>query len=256
MGQEISKKIPYLAKVLFFFSSVSCLIFPMLPLIPESAQERIQPRREIACRVLRLTNESKILHYVVPEYPGNSGKIKGDMLVFLKADVDQEGRVKDVRCPWPHLLGPSFNEAAGSAVRQWVFEPVLVDGQAVEVTHAIKIVFQVKRKDAVAKAWLYPDEFRVCEMRKQNVKVEDSPKLLHWVDPIQLESARLPNKKGELTMEILISESGEVEAVLLWKSIRNLDKAAVEAISQWVFEPLIVDNTPYKQIVPLNFRFH
>jgi TonB family protein len=248
MGREIRKKIPYLMMVLFIFSSVSCLIVPMPPIIPESAQTS----SEITCRVLRLTSESKILQYVKPEYPGNKGKIKTDMPVYLKANVDQEGRVKDVHF---FLSDLSFGEAAASAVRQWVFEPVLVDGKPVESTHAIEIVFHGKGKKAVAKAWLYPDEFRVCEMRKQNVKVENPPKLLREVKPIYPESARLQNIEGSILMEALFSESGRVEVILIWKSVPYLDEAAIEAFSQWIYEPLIVDNTPYKHIVSLYVRF-
>jgi len=242
-------KIIYLMMVLLFFSAVSCLIVPMPPIIPESEQTS----REITCRVLRLTSESKILQYVKPEYPGNNGKIKTDVTVYLKADVDQEGRVKDVHLKW---FDPPFGEAVTSAVRQWVFEPVLVHGKPVESTHAIEIVFQGKRKEVVAKAWLYPDEFRVCEMRKKNLKIESPPKLLKEVKPIYPESARLQNIEGDIAMEALFSESGEVEAILLWKAIPYLDEAAIEAFSQWIYEPLIVDNTPYKHIVSLCVRFH
>ena len=243
--------------VLFFFSSVSCLIvpLPLPPLIPESSQEITQTSSEITCRVLRLTSESKILQYVEPEHPGNTGKIKTDVTVYLKADVDQEGRVKDVYLQWPYLSDLSLREAVTSAVRQWVFEPVLVDGKAVEATHAIEIVFQGKKKQAVAKAWLYPDEFRFYEKRKQNLKVENPPKLLHEVKPIYPESARFQNIEGTVAMEVLVSESGEIEAILLWKSIPYLDEAAMEAVSQWVYEPLIVDDTPHKYIISLCARF-
>jgi TonB family protein len=248
MGQEIRKKIPYSMMVLLFFSSVSCLIVPMPPIIPESAQIS----SEITCRVLRLTSKSKILQYVKPEYPGNKRKIKTDMPVYLKADVDQEGRVRDAHF---FLSDPSFGEAAASAVRQWVFEPILVDGKPVESTHAIEIVFQGKKKEAVANAWLYPDEFRICEMRKQNVKAENPPKLLHEVKPIYPESARLQNIEGSFLLESLFSESGRVEAILLWKSVPYLDEAAIKAFSQWIYEPLIIDNTPYKQVVSIYVRF-
>lgn len=238
--------------VLFFFSSVSCLIVPMPPIIPESEQTSM----EITCRVLRLTSESKILNYVKPEYPRNTGKIKTDMTVYLKADVDQEGRVKDVDIQWPYLFDLPLGEAASSAVRQWVFEPVLVDGKPVESTHAIEIVFQGKGKKAAAKAWLYPEEFRVYEKRKQNMKVENPPKLLHEVKPIYPESARLQNIEGDIAMEALISESGSVEAILLWTAIQYLDEAAMEAVSQWVYEPLIVNNTPRKFLTNVYVRFH
>jgi TonB family protein len=245
----IRKKIPYLMMVLFFFSSVSCLIAPMPSRFPESAQIS----SEITCKVLCLTSESKILQFVEPEYPGNKGKIKTDMPVYLKAVVDQEGQVKDVRF---FLSDPSFGEAAASAVRQWVFEPVLVDGKPVESTHAIKIVFQGKRKNVVAKAWLYPDEFRIIHKSPKNVLAEHPPKLLHEVKPIYPESARFQNIQGDIMMEGLISESGRVEAIVLWNSIPGLDEAAIEAFSQWVYEPLIIDNTPYKHIVSFYVRFH
>jgi TonB family protein len=246
----IRKKIPYLMMVFLFFSCVSCLIVPMPPIITESAQMS----SEITCRVLRLTNESKILQYVKPEYPGNKGKIKTDMPVYLKAEVDQEGRVKDVHLLWSD---PLFGEAAASAVKQWVFEPVLVDGKPVESTHAIEIVFQDKGKNTVAKAWLYPDEFRDINKMPKNVKPENfpKPKLIHEVHPIYPESARSQNIEGDIAMEALFSESGRVEAILLWTAIPYLDEAAMEAVSQWVYEPLIIDNTPRKIITRVYIRF-
>jgi TonB family protein len=246
----VREKILYLMVVLFFFSSVSCRIVPMLmpPRIPESPQTSI----EITCRVLRLTSESKILRYVEPEYPADKSMTKTDMTVYLKAEVDQEGRVKDIHSLWSDL---SFGEAAASAVRQWVFEPVFVDGKPVESTRAIEIVFQGKRKKVAAKAWLYPDEFRAYKMPK-DLMAEHPSKLLHEVKPIYPEMARVKNIKGDIAMEVLISESGDVEAILLWKTLPFLDEAAVEAISQCVFEPLIIDNTPRKFINSFYIRFH
>jgi TonB family protein len=246
----IRKKIPYLMMVLFFFSSVSCLTVPTPPIIPESTQVS----SGITYRVLRLTSESKILQYVKPEYPGSSGKIKTDMTVYLTADVDQEGRVKDVHLVWSD---PSFGEAAASAVRQWVFEPVLVDGKPVEATHAIEIVFRYKGKNTMAKAWLYPDEFRILNKKPKNVKLENipEPKLVHEVKPIYPKSARLQNIEGDIAMEALFSESGRIEAILLWTAIPYLDEAAMEAVSQWVYEPRIIDNKLRKIITRIYIRF-
>ena len=235
--------------IFLFISSVACLIGPAPAGVPKSAQMS----SGISCRVFRMTSESKILKYVEPEYPGNTRTIQGNTTVYLKADVDQQGRVKDVRFFWSDR---SFGEAAASAVKQWLFEPIVVDGKPVESTHALEIIFQGRRNKVVATAWRYPDEFRVYETPFQNAMADRSSKVLRKVDPIYPESARWQNIEGTVAMEALFSEAGRVEALLFWKSIPELDAAAIEAFSQWVYEPLIVNNTPSKFIAKFYIRFH
>jgi TonB family protein len=231
-----------------FISSFACLVSPE----PVGVPRRAPTSGGISCRVLRLTNESKILKYSEPEYPRNTGTFWGDITVYLTVDVDQEGRVKDTGFFWSDR---SFGEAAALAVKGWVFEPIMFNGAPAESSHAVEITFLAKRNEVQTKAWHYPNDFRAHRIALQNTAVDRPSRVLRRVDPIYPESARRGNIEGAVALEALVSEEGRVEAVLLWKSIPELDDAAIEAYNQWIFEPRIVDNNPRKFITFFHVRF-
>jgi hypothetical protein len=69
--------------------------------------------------------EPKKLKHVEPVFP--PGSREG---VIAELTIDREGRVVDVR-----ILrgGPGVVEPVDDAVRQWIYEPVRVNGRAVSV---------------------------------------------------------------------------------------------------------------------------
>lgn len=216
--------------------------------VPESYSESGQA----SCRVLRLTSESKILNYCEPEFPWNIRQVRQERTLYLKADVDHEGRVTDVRFLWSDR---SLNEAVAAAVKKWMFEPILVEGKPMESTRAIKIIIRGGGEKAAVTAWRYPHEFRVHELRSTEGAAGRSPKALRQVGPVYPLSPRRQGLEGEIAMEVLFSEHGFAEAVLLWKSVPELEEAAIEAFSQWVYEPLAVNGKPNKFITSFHVHF-
>jgi TonB family protein len=84
----------------------------------------------------------KLVHQVEPEYPAEAQRkgIHGD--VVLRALVGKDGRVKSVE----KLSGnPILAKAAIAAVRQWVYEPTLIHGQAVDVHLTVTISFAAQK---------------------------------------------------------------------------------------------------------------
>jgi outer membrane biosynthesis protein TonB len=206
----------------------------------------------IACKILRLTQESKILKYIEPEYPDNTRTSRGDISVCLKAKADHDGKVTDVHFFWSD---PSSGQAAAAAVKQWVFEPILIDGVPIDSIRAIEIVFHGESKKAAARAWLYPVEFDVHEFLLPGSTTAQSPKVVRKVGPTYPESARSQHMEGAIAMEALFSEAGRIEAILIWRSIPSLEEAAIEAFSQWIFEPFTFNNAPSKFVIKFFSRF-
>lgn len=245
----IKEKLAGFMVTLLFISGIACFTRPS----PLGMTESTPVGGRASCRVLWLIEEAKILKYVEPELPENLRQIRQEWMIYLKADVDQQGRVRNVDSLWSN---PFLVDAAVAAVKQWVFEPTLLEGKPVESTRAVEITIRGRTEKAAVRAWLYPDEFRVYALPLAEGVEGRSPKVLHQVDPIYPESARIKGIEGVVAMEALFSEDGLAEAVLIWKSVPELEQAAVEAFSRWVYEPLKVKNKPSKFTVKFHVRFH
>ena len=67
----------------------------------------------------------KLIRQVKPEYPAEAYSSRLQAMVVVEATTDIYGRVNSARI----ISGnPLFNEAALAAVRQWLYEPYIVDG--------------------------------------------------------------------------------------------------------------------------------
>jgi protein TonB len=78
---------------------------------------------------------------VPPEYPDIARQSGIEGTVQLQALVGKDGRVKDVKV----VKGiPVLDEAAVSAVRQWVFKPALTNNKPVAVWVAVPVRFSLR----------------------------------------------------------------------------------------------------------------
>jgi len=83
--------------------------------------------------------------HVPPVYPAiaQSARVQGN--VVLEAIIGIDGRVRDVRV----LRSiPLLDQAALEAVRQWEFEPTLLNGQAAAIIMSVTINFQLTNQPA------------------------------------------------------------------------------------------------------------
>jgi len=85
--------------------------------------------------------KASLKHIVDPEYPmdARSRRIQGT--VEVAATIDASGKIRE-----PYVLisrGPSLDEAALRAVRQWQYHPVMIDGKPTAVNTELGIVFSI-----------------------------------------------------------------------------------------------------------------
>jgi TonB family protein len=85
-----------------------------------------------------------LLHVVTPEYPdGTAASVRQrQIVVATHLYVDEEGRVAHAYVS-RNDGGPAFERAALDAVRQWVYQPLMVDGQPTGFWDSIYFVFRV-----------------------------------------------------------------------------------------------------------------
>ncbi len=70
------------------------------------------------------------------------------------------------------------------------------------------------------------------------------PKLIKKVDPVYPEEARKAEVEGTVILEATTDRDGQVQNIKILRSVPLLDQAAVDALKQWVYEPMIIDGHP------------
>ena len=96
---------------------------------------------------INISDESKqplkLVRMVRPQYPPEAKQagIQGTVLLHVKVATD--GTVKDIVVKEGE---PKLVEATVEAVRQWEYEPVQVDGKAVEASTDVTVNFTLSEK--------------------------------------------------------------------------------------------------------------
>jgi protein TonB len=83
----------------------------------------------------------KLVRRIEPDYPEIARQARVEGVVILEATTDVFGRVTGVRV----LRSlPLLDEAAVNAVRQWVYEPMVINGRPRPVTFTVTVRFVLK----------------------------------------------------------------------------------------------------------------
>jgi len=90
------------------------------------------------------------------------------------------------------------------------------------------------------------------------VRLGTPPKLKKRVPPQYPALAFSRKVEGIVILEVKIDTQGKVKAVKVLRSIAALDKAAVKAVEQWVYEPVVVEGRPREAVftVPVDFKIN
>jgi protein TonB len=90
---------------------------------------------------VREVRPPRLVRRVEPDYPEVARLARVEGVVILEATTDVLGRVKDVK-----ILRsvPLLDPAALDAVRQWLYEPMIVNGRPREVAFTVTLNFQLK----------------------------------------------------------------------------------------------------------------
>jgi protein TonB len=83
----------------------------------------------------------RIIHRVEPVYPALATAARIGAIVVLEAEVDTRGYVKSVRVLSGH---PLFDEAASEAVKQWRYQPLLLNGEPTGFILSVVVTFALK----------------------------------------------------------------------------------------------------------------
>lgn len=82
-----------------------------------------------------------------------------------------------------------------------------------------------------------------------------TPRLIRRVDPLYPEIARQARVGGVVIIEAETDLYGRVRDVRILRSIPLLDQAALDAVRQWVYEPLVINGRPRGVIFTVTVTF-
>lgn len=171
----------------------------------------------------------KLVKQVKPVYPKEAKEKRLQGKVVVEAVAGKDGKVRNVRPV--SSPDPLLTQAALEAIRQWAYDPFLVDGAPKEVLFTVTVVFRLDGGDSK-------------DAPGALTRLEDSqrPKLVKMVRPVYPEEAVKNKLQGVVILEAEIDESGKVKTLRMLKSPDPLlTEAAIVAVKGWEYEPFIQD---------------
>ncbi len=199
---------------------------------------------------------------VRPVYPADAQEAKVQGVVIIEATIDTAGYISAA-----HVLRgiPMLDAAALDAVRQWQFQPTMLNGAAVPVIMTVTVNFSLDRGPASSSATELappppPPPPPPAELVNGQAPVRvggniKPPRKTKDVRPNYPADALAARVQGVVILQATIDQAGNVVGARVLYSQPMLDQAAVEAVNQWQFEPTLVNGVPVPVIMTVTVNF-
>ncbi len=224
-------------------------ILAALPLTatPSVRMPQEEPAAGEPVRVGSRVMANKLVHQVDPEIPGHAGSSRPLAQFILSIVIDGNGEVQRVEILQGDKAHPPSNSAVPDAVRQWRYEPFLLDGKPVPVRTTVFL--RLPRAEAVGTTSSHGSphpEPTVDEPIHVGTNVM-ADRLIHRVDPEIPSGLESDGPLGLIILSIVVGKNGEVQEVTVVRGDKGdsrLNSAAVDAVRQWRYEPYVFQGKP------------
>ena len=187
----------------------------------------------------------RIIKMTRPVYPPDAKAAGIEGLVRLDVRVGKDGIVKEIR----NASGrPELIPAAADAVKNWIYEPVLKDGEAVEFLVSVDVNFRLQ-KDG---------ERAVAHRGKAPIEIGGSvqqSKLVNKVAPVYPPDAKAAGLQGSVKLMVVIAEDGTLGEIRSVTGPLPMIQSAVDAVRQWTWKPTTLDGAPVAVITEIMVNF-
>jgi len=210
---------------------------------------------------------------VRPEYPEAAIAEGRQGIAIIEATVGPDGIVTDTKVI--RSIGEDLDNAAVVAVSQWEFTPTLLNGVPVPVIMTVTVNFMLDADgkpvasppppppptpDAPPAADAPPppppaetlpagdEPIRVGSQIKPPTKLKD-------VTPRYPQEVREAGIQGVVILEVKIDKDGHVSETKVLRDIPGLSEPAQDAVSQWEFEPTLLNGVPVAVIMTVTVNF-
>src|SRR5262245_3124285 len=92
-------------------------------------------------RIGGLVVAPKLIHRVEPRYPALAVEARAQAAIIVEAHVDRNGHIKNITILRGH---PLFDEEVLAAVKQWRYQPLLLNGEPTEFLLTVTLFFKVQ----------------------------------------------------------------------------------------------------------------
>jgi TonB family protein len=190
----------------------------------------------------------QIVQTVSPIFPAQmelAGISTGTVKFIIK--VDKTGKLEDLLVT--EYTQRPFADEATKAVRQWTFAPALAGTEPVGWVRELNLYFRTDGMMVTYDNMEAPSHFKMTEHRDEIIEyhacslrdLDRIPVPLHVVAP----AAALRADAGEVRVEFYIDENGRVRIPVARETPdAAFANAAVDAVSQWQFEPPTSNGKP------------
>jgi TonB family protein len=213
-------------------------------------KKKIEEFEKGAVRCVGEIKPPRLIKKVAPVYPEKARQARVEGIVVLGTRTDTQGQVSRVMVyssKAPLLVAPAID-----AVKQWVYEPLIIEGKPQEAVFTTTVRFKLK-----------PEKTETAEVVGGAVggvlKLGDSierPKIIKKVDPIYPEEAKKALVQGVVVLEVTLDEEGNVAKVAVLKSESSLlNQASIDAVKQWKYERFFSKGNPVSVAFPVTITF-
>jgi len=227
---------------------------PAAPEIAKPAPSRV--------RVGSNVQASLLISRAEPVYPPLAKQAQIQGTVELSALIGKDGRVQNLMVVRGH---PLLVQAALDAVRNWVYEPTLIDGEPVEVEFSIDVNFTLPPSEranpnpsVISRVEPdYPPAAGSAETPKR-IRVGGNvqqAKLVSKVPPRYPKEAKDGGIQGTVKLQVVLGKDGRVEDIKVLSGEPVLAAAALEAVKDWVYTPTLINGEPVEvqTLIDVNF---
>ncbi|MFC2157932.1 energy transducer TonB [Acidobacteriota bacterium] len=214
-----------------------------------ATQEEIEEFLKGAVEITGELKPPKMIKRVEPVYPEKARQARVEGVVILGVRTDESGRVVKVKVY--KSKDPLLNDASVNAIRQWIYEPLFIDGKAREAVFMVTVNFKLRTGKNT--------EESVGGVVGGVIKGEalsKAPRLIKRVDPKYPEELRKQGIQGEVVLEVTTDIYGRPSKIKVTSSESSLlNPPAIDAVKQWVYEPYLKDGKPIPVKFTVNVRF-
>ena len=227
---------------------------------PAATQVRPEALSPDRIRVGGNVQASKLVRHVLPVYPPLAKQARIQGVVRFQVTIGEDGRVQQVQLLAGH---PLLIPAAQEAVKQWVYQPTLLNGRAVEVVTIVDVNFTLSpeagRAEAQPQAAEPPSAPPFAPSgAPQRIRVGgniQAAKLVKHVRPAYPPLARQARIQGMVRFTVIIGTDGRVENMQLVSGHPLLVAAAQEAVKQWIYQPTFLNGREVEVLTQVDVAF-
>lgn len=214
---------------------------------PSARMPQEEPAAEEPVRVGSRVMANKLVHKVDPEIPGRPGSSRPLDQFILSIVVDRNGEVQRVKVLHGDEDHPPSNSAVTDAVKQWRYEPFLLDGKPTPVRTTVFLRLPRAEPAGATGSHGSPHAEPMFEEPihvGQNVMAN---RLIHRVDPEIPSGLESDRPLGLVILSVVVGKDGKVQQVTVVRGDKGdprLNSAAVNAVRQWRYEPYVFQGKP------------